>query len=179
MIGRMSGGAIVLTVALLGCSGAAEEGSQSGGSSGQGESGGAENSSGSGGSPGSGGCDGGPVLRIEIPDSVSEVYCPIDITITGGGTEVEPTCTVVASTTTCECTATLAAGTYTVLVEHADGRTGTATTTYAPQGCADVDIAVLLVQGSESPCDKPCETYEVCPTTSLGQLCIAGCCAVE
>lgn len=119
------------------------------------------------------------MLRIEVPDSASEVYCPLEVAITSGSAPVEPECSVIDATTTCECVATLDAGTYTVSVDHADGRTGSATVTYAPQGCTGADVPIELNESNHRPCVTPCESYDVCPTTSLGQLCIAGCCAAE
>ena len=130
------------------------------------------------------GVDEPPTVSLVIYDAETEGLCPVEVTVSGVFPKPEVSCTVMGETgfpTACFCTLTLEAGNYSFSVEHADGRTGKAELDYtSPPACGDTVLQVTL----EGPlrtenCELLCDGYEDCPPTSIGPICIGGCCGTD
>lgn len=185
---RSIGYSILLFCCLAACGGSGtDDEDPAGGAAGSGGGRSASGGSVSGGTAsGTGGdfylCEGvppGTVIQIVVAQAVSEGLCPIEVTVVGAGETLKPSCEA-RNTSSCACTVDLEEASYKITVEHADGRKGVRDFDYAPPSCGDVEVQVKLDGDlNTDDCGLPCETYEVCPVTFLGQFCIGGCCAVE
>lgn len=127
------------------------------------------------------GVDDPPFVTLVVREAEIDGLCPLEVTVSDVSPKPDVSCTVMADTTTCECVLKLEAGKYSFSVEHADGRTGHAELDYTnPPACGDTRVQVNL----EGPlrtetCELLCDSYEDCPPTSIGPICIGGCCGTD
>lgn len=123
-------------------------------------------------------CEDSDMIILQLADAQSEGYCLLEVEVLG--VEPSPSVSCKSADELCHCELRVEPGTYSIKAEHADGRTADATFTYERPECGPF-VYVLELSGPlrNDSCEMLCEKASDCPSTSIGPLCIGGCCAKD